>query len=63
MTSSSELAGRIRKAARNGSRLHLDPCHVRVLMDPRLYPIIAIMEAEELNALCQQDNPVFDLAA
>ncbi|WP_206757221.1 hypothetical protein [Sphingomonas sp. CFBP 8765] len=58
MTLYSELAGRIRKAARNGSRLHLDHCHVRALMDARLYPIIALMEAEELNALCQQDNYV-----
>ena len=25
-------------------------------MNPKLYALIALMEAEELNALCQQDN-------
>jgi hypothetical protein len=51
-----ELADKLRKAARNGSRLHLEQPHVRALLSPRIYEVIASLEAEELNALCLQDN-------
>lgn len=51
-----DLADKLRKAARNGSRLHLDQPHVRALLSPRIYEVITSLEAEELNALCLQDN-------
>ena len=47
---------KLRRAAANGTRLHLDPAHVQILMSARIYPALAILEAEELNALCHQDN-------
>lgn len=52
----SDLADRVRRAARNGTRLHLDVQHVRVLMSDPIYSAIATAERKELNALCQQDN-------
>lgn len=52
----SDLADRLRRAARNGTRLHLDVQHVRVLMSDPIYSAIATAERKELNALCRQDN-------
>ena len=51
-----DLNTKLRRAAANGTRLHLDPAHVQILMSARIYPTLAILEAEELNALCHQDN-------
>lgn len=51
-----ELMRRLRRAARSGGRLHLEPAHVRALLDPRAYGTLSALEAEELNSLCGQDN-------
>jgi hypothetical protein len=51
-----DLNTKLRKAAAKGTRLHLDAAHVQILMSARIYPALAILEAEELNALCHQDN-------
>ena len=51
-----DLGDKLRRAARNGTRLHLDAAHVQILMSARVYSALAILEAEELNALCNQDN-------
>ncbi|MBC9033017.1 hypothetical protein IAG41_11480 [Sphingomonas sp. JC676] len=56
MTIHADLAERLRKAARNGTRLHLEPAHVKALLSPGIYGVISTLEAEELNALCDQDN-------
>ena len=56
LTTFSDLAGKLRRAAKNGTRLHLDEVHVKALLSPRIYGIISNLEAEELNALCDQDN-------
>ena len=45
-----EIAARLRRAARNGTRLHLDPEHARVLMQPRFYTVLAAAEGEEIQA-------------
>ena len=47
-----ELAKRLRRAARNGSRLHLDPCHVAILMSADIYGAICALEAEEIRQAC-----------
>jgi hypothetical protein len=59
----SELNDRLRRAARNGTRLHLDPAHVAALLAPKIYGVLAAAEAEELNGLCGQDNHAATLAA
>ncbi|MHA6719684.1 hypothetical protein ACX40Y_09540 [Sphingomonas sp. RS6] len=52
----SDLADRLRRAARNGTRLHLDVQHIRVLMSEPIYSAISMAELKELNAQCQQDD-------
>ena len=51
-----DLADRLRRAARNGTRLRLDMQHIRVLMSDPIYSAITTAERKEFNALCQQDN-------
>jgi hypothetical protein len=47
-----ELAKRLRRAARNGSRLHLEPCQVAILMGENIYGAICALEAEEFRRAC-----------
>jgi hypothetical protein len=47
-----ELAKRLRRAARNQSRLHLDPCHVAILMSADIYGALCAREAEEFRRAC-----------
>lgn len=47
-----ELAKRLRRAARNQSRLHLEPCHVAILMGADIYGVICAQEAEEIRKAC-----------
>ena len=47
-----ELAKRLRRAARNGSRLHLEPCQVAILMGDNIYGAICALEAEEIRQAC-----------
>ncbi len=63
MTCYSGLAHKIRRAVRNGSRLHLDAQQARALMSPPIYPLIALLESDELNSLCEQDNQPARVAA
>lgn len=51
-----EIANRIRRAARNGGRLHLDPAHVLALLASPIYPLIAELESKELASLCPHSN-------
>jgi len=51
-----EINERLRRAARNGTRLHLDLEHVRALMDPRIYSVLAEIEAEEVRKQWQTDE-------
>lgn len=50
------LASKLRKAARNGTRVTFDPAQVQLLMSPQIYKAIARLELEELTAPCRQDN-------
>ena len=52
----SEIAQRIRRAARNGERMHLEQEHVFALLEPRIYAVLAELESEELTAICQGNN-------
>lgn len=52
----SDLAKKLRRAALHGSRLHLEPSHVAAILSSPLYAIIANLEAEELSALCPQNE-------
>lgn len=56
MSVHAEIATSLRRAVRNGSKLHLSVEHARALLRPPFYALLASLEAEELNALCQQDN-------
>lgn len=47
-----ELAKRLRRAARNHGRLHLEPCHVAILMSADIYGVICAREAEEFRRAC-----------
>ena len=51
-----EMLSRIRRAARNGTRLHLDPEHVNALCDDDIYALLSAREARELKASCQKDE-------
>ncbi len=51
-----EIADRLRRARKNNKRVHFDQVHVRALMAPQFYRLLAELESKELNALCQQDN-------
>ena len=47
-----ELAKRLRRAARNGGRLHLEPCQVAILMGDNIYGVICALEAKEIRSAC-----------
>ena len=47
-----ELVDRLRSAARTGRRLHLEPVHVQLLLQPEIYNIITAMEAKEIRKAC-----------
>lgn len=47
-----ELANRLRSAVKTGRRLHLDPCHVAVLMGTPIYEVISAFEAQEIRKSC-----------
>lgn len=49
----SDLAQRLRSAARTGRKLHLAPEHVRVLLFEDIYRVISAMEAQEIRAACE----------
>jgi hypothetical protein len=51
-----EINSRLRRAVRNGTRLHLDPEHARALMQPRFYALLAEAEAQEITSLCASAN-------
>jgi len=48
-----ELVDRLRSAARTGRRLHLEPVHVQLLLQPEIYTVITSMEAEEIREACR----------
>lgn len=47
-----ELAKRLRRAARNGARLHLEQCQVAILMGDNIYGVICALEAKEIRRTC-----------
>ena len=47
-----ELANKLRSAARTGRKLHLDFEHVAVLMSAPIYQAISTLEAEEIRKTC-----------
>ncbi|AOW22204.1 hypothetical protein AVM11_08960 [Sphingomonas melonis TY] len=52
-----DMLGRIRRAARNGTRLHLDPEHVAALLDADIYAVLSAREAEEIRTQCRPERP------
>lgn len=52
-----EIAERIRRSAIKGQRLHLEHSHAVALMNPRIYALIAQLEAEEIQRCL---NPATD---
>lgn len=44
-----EIARRLRRAARSGTRLHLEVEHARALMDARFYALLTELEGEEIR--------------
>lgn len=44
-----EIARRLRRAVRNGTRLRLEPEHAKALMEPRIYVVLAEAEGEEIR--------------
>ena len=48
-----ELMKRVRRAARNGSKLHLEPEHVRILLCEELYRVMSAIESKEMRAACE----------
>jgi hypothetical protein len=52
-----EILDRIRKAARNGTRLHLDYDHAVALLDGDIYAVLSAREAQEIRSRCRQDMP------
>jgi hypothetical protein len=58
----SELANRLRSAARTGRRLHLDQGQVAVLMSESIYQTICALEAEEIRQTCAV-APIKDISA
>ncbi len=51
-----EILNRMRRAARNGERLHLDAAHVVAIMTSPIYAEMARLEAEELAAQWQSNT-------
>lgn len=50
------MASKLRKAARNGTRVTFDPAQVQLLMSPHIYKAIARLELEELTAPCRPES-------
>jgi len=48
-----EMLSRLRRAARNGTRLHLDPEHVAALLDDDIYAVLSAREAKEFRSQCR----------
>lgn len=44
-----EIVDKLLRAARNGSRLHLDAEHARALISSRAYPVLVEIQVEELE--------------
>ncbi|WP_169804534.1 hypothetical protein [Sphingomonas pituitosa] len=59
----SVLLKRVRRAARNGERLHLGPEHARALMDPRVYAVLCEIESEEFRAGWQVEGEAVQVPA
>lgn len=51
-----EMLGRLRRAARNGTRLHLEPEHVAALLDDDIYAVLSSREAKEIRLQCRPDH-------
>lgn len=51
-----EIRDRLRRAARNGERLHLDPRHVRALIASPIFLILAELEQAELKAQWEAES-------
>lgn len=52
----SEILNRMRRARRNGERLHLEQAHIRALMQPRIYAVLTEIEAEEFDQCVDQED-------
>jgi hypothetical protein len=50
------VAEALRRSTRKGSRLSLTSAQAAVLMSPSVYQAISMLEAAELNALCQDNE-------
>ncbi|WP_164518816.1 hypothetical protein [Sphingomonas sp. ABOLG] len=48
-----EMLSRIRRAAKNGTRLHLEPEHVTALLDDDIYAVLSAREAMEIRRKCR----------
>lgn len=48
-----EMLSRLRRAAKNGTRLHLDPEHVAALLDDDIYAVLSAREAKEFRLQCR----------
>ena len=48
-----EMLSRLRRAAKNGTRLHLDPEHVAALLDDDIYAVLSAREAKEFRSQCR----------
>jgi hypothetical protein len=52
-----EMLSRLRRAAKNGTRLHLDPEHVAALLDDDIYAVLSAREAKEFRSQCRPVQP------
>ena len=48
-----DMLSRLRRAAKNGTRLHLDPEHVAALLDADIYAVLSAREAKEFRSQCR----------
>jgi hypothetical protein len=51
-----DMLGRIRRAAKNGTRLHLEPEHVAALLDADIYAVLSAREAQEIRTQCRPER-------
>lgn len=51
-----EILNRMRRAARNGERLHLDAAHVVAIITSPIYAELAKMEAQEISSQWQNKS-------
>jgi hypothetical protein len=52
-----EMLSRLRRAAKNGTRLHLDSEHVAALLDDDIYAVLSAREAKEFRSQCRPVLP------